>query len=309
MARLEIDADSKRPASQQLIDQLRYLIATGHYKIDETLPSTRTLGDQLDISFHTVRKSYQYLEEEGLLSAQVGSGYRVKERTPLAKSARIEQGAEVIQDTLKTLIGLGLSEAEIESLFQEQTTLLDRAGVERKLICVGPYPELNSMCANQLSISLQKSVQPITLAQLDRHRDADFAFTSYPYLTRVLEQLPRGDTLGFVTHLPSTILEHTARLLDRQALGLVTRYRGSIPLLSEQLRENTAYGGQVIAASIEEGVEHLPNVVEQTDLLLYTPDSKRQLLPYLDESELDTAEANVIVSQESIEAIVEAVPA
>ena len=309
MPRLEIDPESSQPASHQLVDQLRYLIATGHYKVSDPLPSTRKLGDRLDVSFHTVRKAYKALEEEGLLSAKVGSGYTVKERTPLKKSDRIEEGAKVVQDTLKTLVGLGLSEAEIESLFQEQTNLLDHTGLERKLVCVGPFPELNAMWAEQLSTALQQSVQPVVLSQLDRHRDADYGFTPYPYLTQVLEHLPRGDTLGFVTHLSSAILERTARLLDRQALGLVTRYRGSIPPISDQLREQTAYGGQVIAASIEEGVEHLPNVVEQTDLLLHTPESTRRLLPFLDEDSPEHMELRVLVSQESIASIAEAVPA
>ena len=309
MSRLEIDPDAKRSVREQLVGQLRYLIATGHYKVNDPLPSTRALGDQLDLSFHTVRKAYQQLEDEGLLESKVGSGYTVKERTPLTKSARIERGAEVVEDALQTLIGLGLNEAEIESLFQEQTTLLDHAGVERKLVVVGPYPEINEMCARQLSAALQRAVQPISLAQLDRHQDADFAFTSYPYLARVLEQLPRGDTLGFVTHLPSPILERTARLLDREALGLVTRYRDTIPPLSEQLRNNTAYGGQVIAASIEEGVDHLPNLVEQTDLLLYTPASKRRLLPHLGDDAPDHAEVELLVSQDSLDNIAEAVPA
>jgi GntR family transcriptional regulator len=309
MTRLEIDPDSDRPVSQQLIDQLRYLIATGHYTVNDPLPSTRQLGNQLDISFHTVRKAYKTLEEEGLLSAKVGSGYTVEERTPLAKSTRIEEGAKVVQNTLKTLIGLGLSEAEIESLFKEQANLLDYAGVERKLLCVGPFPELNSMYADQLSRSLQRAVQPITLSQLDGHRDADYGFAAYPHLMQVLEHLPRGDVHGFVTHLPSPILERTARLLDREVLGLVTRYRSTISPLTDQLRDQTAYGGQVIAASLEEGVEHLPNVVEQTDLLLHTPESTRRLRPLLDEESPDHRELRVHVSPESKEAIVEAVPA
>ncbi|PQJ33490.1 GntR family transcriptional regulator [Salinibacter sp. 10B] len=310
MPRIELDSTSKRPVREQLIEQLRYLIATGHYQVNDTLPSTRTLGDQLDISFHTVRKAYQELEEEGLLEAKVGSGYTVQERTPLAKSERIERGAKVVNETLQTLVGLGLSEAEIEALFQEQANLLDHSNLERKLVVVGPHPELNAMYAEQLRSALQQSVRPISLSQLERHQDADYAFAPYPFLSEVLRNLPRGDTLGFVTHVPSRVLERTARLLDREALGLVTRYRDTIPPLSEELRTDTAYGGQVIAASIEEGVEHLPNVIEQTDLLLYTPESKRRLLPFLgDNEDLDAVELEMIVSSDSIDAIGESVPA
>ena len=309
MRKLHIETGAKTSVRDQLVEQLRYLIATGHYAVNESLPSTRTLGDQLDISFHTVRKAYKELEEEGLLEAKMGSGYTVKERTPLGKSERIERGAEVIQETLRRLVGLGLSDAEIESLFQEQANLLDHASLQRKLIVTGPHVELNEIWAQQLSTALQQTVRPVPLSQLGRHQDADYAFTTFTHLTQVLEQIPRGDTLGFVTHLPVQIMERVARLLDHESLGLVTRYRDTIPPLSEILRTDTAFGGQVIGASIEEGTDHLANVMEQTDLLLYTPDSKRRLLPFLGDEGTDHAELTMLISQDSIDSILEAVPA
>jgi GntR family transcriptional regulator len=309
MSTLEINHDAKVSVREQLVNQLRYLIASGHYNINDTLPSTRALGDQLEISFHTVRKAYQKLEDEGLLSSQVGSGYTVKERTPLAKSERMERGAKVVNDTLQQLVGLGLSDAEIESLFQEQATLLDHAGLERKLIAVGPHDELNRMCADQLSTALQKTVLPVTLSRIERHKDADFAFSPYPYLTEVLETLSRTDTMGFSTHLSPTVLETVARLRNRETLGLVTRYQGTIPPLSEELRTHTAYDGQVIAASIDREADHLQSFVQDTDLLLATPASQRRLRPYLDESIHDVEELRLRVGRDSIDAIADAVPA
>lgn len=309
MSRLQIDHDANLSVREQLVNQLRYLIASGHYNVNDTLPSTRSLGDQLDVSFHTVRKAYQKLKDEGLLRSQVGSGYTVEERTPLAKSERMERGAKVVNDALQQLVGLGLNDAEIESLFQEQATLLDHAGLERKLIAVGPHAEVNRMCADQLSTALQKTVLPVPLTQTDRHKDADFVFTSYPYLSQVLESIPRGDTLGFGTHLPSKVLGQVARMHDHETIGLVTRYQDTIPPLSEDLRSHTAFDGQVIAASIDQGTEHLQGFVNETDLLLFTPESQRRLRPFLDESIHDFKEIRVMVSQDSVNTIAEAVPA
>jgi GntR family transcriptional regulator len=309
MSKLEVDRDANVPLGEQLVNQLRYLIACGHFNVNETLPSTRSLGDQLDISFHTVRDAYQTLEEEGLLSSRVGRGYTVEERTPLDKSERMERGAKVVNDTLRQLVGLGLSDAEIESLFQEQATLLDHAGLERKLITVGPHAELNQMCADQLGNALQKTILPVPLAQTDRHKDADFALTPYPHLTEVLETLSRTDTLGFSTHLPAHVLEAVTRLRSPETLGLVTRYQNSIPPLSEDLRAETAYDGQIIAASIDEGTDHLQGFIDQTDLLLTTPASKRRLRPFLDDAGRQVKEIRVLVSQDSVEAISDAVPA
>ena len=309
MSKLEIDHDSSLPVRKQLVNQLRYLVACGHFNINETLPSTRSLGEQLDISFHTVRKAYQELDDEGLLSSRVGSGYTVEERSPLAKSERMERGAKVVNETLQQLVGLGLSDAEIESLFQEQATLLDHAGLERKLITVGPHDELNRMYADQLGTALQKTILPVPLPQMERHKDADFAFSPYPYLTKVLETLSRTDTMGFGTHLSSKILETVARLRNHETLGLVTRYRDTIPPLSEDLRQNTAYDGQVLAASIDQETEHLKGFVEETDLLLATPASQRRLRPFLDESVHDFEQLKVLISQDSVDAIADAIPA
>ena len=79
---ISIDRTSSRPVAEQLADQLRYRIAGGHYRTGDTLPSTRVLGAQIGVSFHSVRKAYQELEREGLLESRKGSGFVVKERVP-----------------------------------------------------------------------------------------------------------------------------------------------------------------------------------------------------------------------------------
>ena len=43
-------ASSNASVREQLIEQLRYLIASGHFQVNETLPSTRKLGERVGIS-------------------------------------------------------------------------------------------------------------------------------------------------------------------------------------------------------------------------------------------------------------------
>lgn len=304
---LEIDHDAPTSVRNQLAEQLRYLIARGQYQVNDTLPSTRTLADQLDISFHTVRKAYKVLEEDGLLESKRGSGYTVKERTPLDKSQRMERGAEVVHEMLQRLIGLGLSDTEIESLIQEQTTLLDHLSIERKLLLTGTCLEISELCAEQVSHTLQQPVRTVLLSKLAEHEDADFVFAPYGNLNTAMHAVPRADVIGFTTHLPAPVLERVSRLTDRETLGLITRDHEAIPPLSNQIRTHSAYGGQVIAASIEDDTEHLESFIGQTDLLLYTPETRRRLLPLLDE-EVSAEKLTVIVTQDSLSAIEEAVP-
>ena len=307
---LEIDREATTSVRDHLAEQLRYLIARGQYRVNDTLPSTRKLADQLGISFHTVRKAYQQLEADGLLTSKVGSGYTVKERTPLDKSERMERGAEVVHDALQRLIGFGLTETEIESLFQEQTALLDHLSVQRKLVLTGPCAEMNEMCAEQVGHALQQPVRAVHIEHLNRHEDADFVFAPFEELGAAMQAVPRADTIGFGTHLPAGILSRVSRLMEHQTLGLITRENDTIGPLSTQLRRGSAYSGQVVAASIQENrsADHLESFIGDTDVLLYTPKTRRRLLPLLGE-EVAHAEVRVVVTRDSLSAIQDAVPA
>lgn len=305
---LSIDRSSNTPVREQLIEQLRYLIASGHFQVDETLPSTRKLADQLGISFHTVRKAYQALQDEGLIDAQVGRGYMVLDRAPLDKSERMERGATVVHDALQTLIGLGLDDAEIEYLFQEQANLLEHAQLERKLLVAHPVPEFGALYAEQIGSALQRSVEAVSIEHLRGHQDADFIFTTFEHLNRVMQAVPRADTLGFVTYLPSKLLERVARLRSNETIGLVTRSSDTIQPLTQRIRTHSGFDGHIMAASVGEGTDHLQSFLDETDHLLYTPTSRRRLLPLIDKS-LPHTPVRPLVSPDSLDAIREAVPA
>jgi len=107
--------------AKHIADRIRLFIATKQFQVGDVLPSTRDLGQQLGASFHTVRKAYHKLTEEGLLRSEKGRGFVVnRQNVPLDKSQRLEMGAGRIRGVLEELIGNGLDEEEIEALFQEQ---------------------------------------------------------------------------------------------------------------------------------------------------------------------------------------------
>ncbi|PRY02746.1 GntR family transcriptional regulator [Allonocardiopsis opalescens] len=71
---LNLDLDSEVPIYQQLRDQIVTGIARGELAAGSPLPSTRQLGVDLGINFHTVNKSYDLLKREGLLRVNRKSG-------------------------------------------------------------------------------------------------------------------------------------------------------------------------------------------------------------------------------------------
>jgi GntR family transcriptional regulator len=305
---ISIDRSSSKPIQDQLKEQLRFQIASGRYKVESALPSTRKLAEQLDISFHTVRKVYQDLEREGLLTSRPGAGFIVRERVPLSKSERTERGAAVVRDALHRLIGLGISEPEIDYLFQEQFSLIEGSSANHKLLAVFPYREMARLCAEQIEQTLQQPVQPATLSDFGRHTDADFVFTIYGQLQLVMSTLPKSDVIGVVTYLRPEALEQIARLRDNQTLGVITKYADAIPPLTSDIRISTSFSGQMIAASVDESADHLKQIIGQTDLIVFTPDCRRRMLGIMKGSERHVAIAPV-VSEESLAAIRQTVPA
>lgn len=304
---LSIDRSASVSVREQLIEQLRYLIASGHFQINDTLPSTRKLADRVGISFHTVRKAYQALQDEGLVDAQAGRGYTVLDRTPLEKSERMERGAEVVHDTLQTLIGLGLDDAEIEYLFHEQSNLLEHARLDRKLLVAHPVSELGTLCAEEIGRALQRTVKAVSLNHLRNHQDADYVFTPFEHLKDMMQVIPRADTLGFVTHLPAALLEQIARLRSENTVSLLTQSPDTIKPLTSMLREEAGFDGQILAAAVEQGTDHLASFLDQSDLVLYTPGSRRRVRPVL-EGGLSHGVVRLLVSPDSLQAIKNAVP-
>lgn len=69
-----LDPKSGTPYYRQIIDQIRFGIATGKLKIGEQLPTVRALAVELQINLNTVAKAYKELEIQNILETQQGTG-------------------------------------------------------------------------------------------------------------------------------------------------------------------------------------------------------------------------------------------
>lgn len=62
MIKFVIDYSAGVPIYRQIIDQIRFGIATGQLKIGEQLPTVRALAVELKVNLNTVSKAYKELE-------------------------------------------------------------------------------------------------------------------------------------------------------------------------------------------------------------------------------------------------------
>jgi GntR family transcriptional regulator len=74
MITFKLDHKSGIPLYRQIIDQIRYGIASGRWRSGEQLPTVRALAVQLKVNLNTVSKAYKELEILKILETQQGTG-------------------------------------------------------------------------------------------------------------------------------------------------------------------------------------------------------------------------------------------
>jgi GntR family transcriptional regulator len=81
MIEFKLDLKSSVPFYRQIVDQIRYAIASDYLSPGEQLPTVRDLAVQLELNPNTVRKAYSELEILGVLDTQQGTGTFVAGKT------------------------------------------------------------------------------------------------------------------------------------------------------------------------------------------------------------------------------------
>ena len=83
---LHISPSDGVPIYQQIVNQLKYLTASGRLEAGEQLPAVRKLAEQLLVNPNTVARAYRELETEGVVTSRRGAGVFVAAGvSPLAK--------------------------------------------------------------------------------------------------------------------------------------------------------------------------------------------------------------------------------
>lgn len=74
MIDFKLDPKAGVPFYRQIIDQIKFGIATGKLSVGEQLPTVRALAVELKVNLNTVSKAYKELEIQNILETHLGSG-------------------------------------------------------------------------------------------------------------------------------------------------------------------------------------------------------------------------------------------
>jgi GntR family transcriptional regulator len=128
---IAIDPQSDVPVYRQLMEQVKFLIASGQLLPGDELPSTRTLSAELGVNPMTISKAYSYLERENVLERRPGRPLVVKaftaEQLRVRKVDLLRQGLAPAATMARHL---GFDAGEALAIFRQ---MLERATEEEGL--------------------------------------------------------------------------------------------------------------------------------------------------------------------------------
>jgi len=116
------------PIYRQIVNQVKYLVASGLLQPGEELPPIRTLALQLKVTPNTIVKAYHELEISGVVHKRQGSGTFVSEgRLKLA----LRERRRVIEQRIDALLAeahhLNFTAEDILRMVRERKAAMDAA--------------------------------------------------------------------------------------------------------------------------------------------------------------------------------------
>jgi GntR family transcriptional regulator len=121
------------PIYRQIVNQVKYLVASGLLTPGEELPPIRTLALQLKVTPNTIVKAYEELETSGVVHKRRGSGTFVSEaRQQLA----LRERRRIIEQRIDALLAeghqLNFGKDDILRMVRERKAAMDsKAEVEK----------------------------------------------------------------------------------------------------------------------------------------------------------------------------------
>ena len=111
---ITIDETDQRPIYQQVVDEIKSIIATGELPEGSSLPPVRQVAADLGVNLNTIAFAYRKLQKAGLIKVKHGSGAVVIARVLPKRDEERLQGK--LMPVLTDLVLSGLTRSEVLAL-------------------------------------------------------------------------------------------------------------------------------------------------------------------------------------------------
>jgi GntR family transcriptional regulator len=124
---IHISPNDGVPIYQQIVNQVKYLLASGRLSAGEELPPIRVLAEKLVVNPNTVARAYRELETAGLVEKRRTSGTYVSNAgSPLARGERMKILSERVDGLLAEARQLGIGVDEVVELIVRRDQAMQR---------------------------------------------------------------------------------------------------------------------------------------------------------------------------------------
>lgn len=117
MIKFILDPKAGVPFYRQIIDQIKFGIASGQLSVGEQLPTVRSLAVELKVNLNTVAKAYKELEIQNILETYQGTGTFInKSESGLSPRERQNKMQEICREFMTVAFSYGFT---INDMIQE----------------------------------------------------------------------------------------------------------------------------------------------------------------------------------------------
>jgi GntR family transcriptional regulator len=128
---ININVTDGVPIYRQIVNQVKYLVASGLLRPGEELPPIRTLALQLKVTPNTIVKAYGELELSGVVHKRQGSGTFVSEERP---QLALRERRRVIEQRIDALLAeahqLNFAAEDLVRMVRERKAAMDESAAE-----------------------------------------------------------------------------------------------------------------------------------------------------------------------------------
>lgn len=113
-----IDENDRRPIYQQVVDEIKGLIAMGELREGAPLPPVRQVAANLGVNLNTIATAYRELQREGLINVRHGAGAIVSSSTAQEKTD--DELRKPVRAALTQLVLAGLPRTAIMNIVTDE---------------------------------------------------------------------------------------------------------------------------------------------------------------------------------------------
>lgn len=122
---IHISTNDGVPIYLQVVNQMKFLIASGRLSAGDELPPIRVLAAQLIVNPNTVARAYRELEMAGIVEKRRTAGTYVSEQgSPLARRERVKILTERIDTLLAEASHMGVTLDDVMKLVQQRYAVI-----------------------------------------------------------------------------------------------------------------------------------------------------------------------------------------